>query len=80
MGFDGVTKCLVRPDKVVILPAHPLPLNEVSRFEVGDDPLNSPFSDSNPPRHLPQHDRRMLRQQDQDMGMVGQKRPTPQPD
>jgi hypothetical protein len=64
MGFDGVPKRLARPDKVMILPADPFPLNEVCCLEVGDDPLNSSFSDSNPLRHLPQHNRRMLRQQD----------------
>ena len=45
-------------------------------FEISDDSLNSPFRDANLDRDLAQNLGSVLRQQDQNVRVIGQKRPT----
>jgi hypothetical protein len=59
----------------VILPPDLLALYKTAFFEFSDDPLDGPFGDSDPGCHLSQNDRWILREKNEDVGVIGQKRP-----
>lgn len=60
----------------MILPPYPFAFDETIMFQIGDDSLNSPFRDANLDRDLAQDFGGVLRQQDQDVRVIGKKRPT----
>ena len=76
MRFDRMTEGLVGKDPVAVLAADPLPLEEPRLLEVGDDPLHRTFGDSHAGRHLAKHESGILRQQDQDVPVIGEHRPS----
>ena len=76
MRFDRMTEGLVGADPVAVLAADPLPLKESRLLEVGDDPLHGTLGDSHAGRHLAKHERGILREQDENVAVIGEHRPS----
>lgn len=64
---------------ITVVPANLLALNESVFLEIGNDPLDGSLGDADLKRHLAQYHRRVARQQNQHVGVVGQERPAMQP-
>lgn len=76
MGFDGVSESLSGADAIAILPPDFFSLKKAFRFQISDDALHGPFSNANLGRDFSQDQGRVTREQDQDVGIVGEERPT----
>lgn len=59
MGFDGMSKGLMRMDDVAILSSDALSFQDPCRLEVGHDPLNRSFRNPDPQGHFPEFDPRV---------------------
>ena len=75
MRLDRVSQRPLGQDSIVILSPNPFAFDETIMFKICDDSLNSPFRDANLDRDLTQDLRGVLRQQDQDVRVIGKKRP-----
>jgi len=75
MRLIRMAKRLIRSNSVAVLAAELFAFDEPGRLQIGDDPLHGPLGNSDSQCHLSKHDRRILRQEHQDVCVIGQKRP-----
>lgn len=65
----------ITQDPIAVLSADFFPLNVLFAFQIRDDPLHSPLSNPDLQGYFAKHHGGVTGEQDQDMGMVGEKRP-----
>lgn len=75
VGFDWMSQWLVGEDFILILPANLLAADEASSFQVLDDSLHGPLGDPDLSSHFSKDLFRLGSEQDQHVGVVGEKRP-----
>ena len=75
MGLDGVSQWLLGEDQILVLSSHFLSLDEAGGFKVLDDSLDGAFGNSDPCSDFSQNQLRLSFNQDEHVGVVGQKRP-----
>lgn len=73
--LNGVPERVIGLNEVVILAADLFALEDPAGFEIGDDPLDGSFRNSDLQRHFAKHHRRVARQQHQDVRVVRQESP-----
>lgn len=75
MGFDRVSQRLVSEDFVLILAANFLATDKAGSFQVLDDSLHGSLGDADLMGYFAEDLFRLGTEQDQHMGMIGEKRP-----
>ena len=75
MGLDRMAKRQIAVQLVLIAPTDSLPLQIPGVYKVGDDRLCRPLGDADALGHVSQPERLIMRQAEQNMAVVREKRP-----
>lgn len=76
MSFDRMPQRLFCQNAVPVAATYTFTLDKSFVIKFLNDPLDGPLCDPNPRRNFPQHQIRFPGQQNQDVGMIRQKRPS----
>lgn len=75
MGLDAMSELRGEIDLVAIAASDSFTRDEAAFFKVGDDSLHGSFRDPDSYGDFSQHHFRVLSEQDEDMGVIGEKGP-----
>lgn len=75
MRLDGMSEGRFGIDLIAVAASDSFTRDEAAFFEVSDDSLHRSFSDPNSHRDFSEHHFRVLGEQDEDVGVVGEEGP-----